>query len=124
MQFSEARTIVVANPHFVLERVEFHPGSIWMIDIEKEGWLLVIGGSAKIGSIEVALGQAVFMEGDRADIQVGDSGLKALLAYPGPNANPGAFTQRHDSAEDHSSLAPSMSDASKHLLPRTPEAQT
>jgi mannose-6-phosphate isomerase len=128
MQFDEARTAVVIDAHFVLEQVEFLPGSLWTIEVQREAWLLAIGGSARIGSVKIAPGEAIFAEGDRADIQVGDRGLKALLAYVGPHVNPGALKQQSDNVGHHSSsdssLAPSISAVSKNLLPKTPEAQT
>jgi mannose-6-phosphate isomerase len=123
-QLDEARKAVVVDAHFVLEQVEFLPGSIWTIDIQKEAWLLAIGGSAQIGSVKIAPGEAIFLEGDRADIQVGDRGLKALLAYVGPHVNPGALKQRSDNVGHHSSLAPSIAAVSENFLPKTPEAQT
>jgi mannose-6-phosphate isomerase len=128
MQFDEARTAVVIDAHFVLEQVEFPPGSLWTIEVQREAWLLAIGGSARIGSVKIAPGEAIFAESDRADIQVGDRGLKALLAYVGPHVNPGALKQQSDNVGHHSSsdssLAPSISAVSKNLLPKTPEAQT
>ena len=93
MQLDEARKTVVLDAHFVLEQVEFLPGSVWTIDVQKEAWLLAIGGSARVGAIKIAPGEAIFAEGDRADIQVGDRGLKALLAYAGPHVNPAALKQ-------------------------------
>jgi mannose-6-phosphate isomerase len=123
-QLDEARKAVVVDAHFVLEQVEFLPGSIWTVDVQKEAWLLAIGGSAQIGSVKIAPGEAIFLEGDRADIQVGDRGLKALLAYVGPHVNPGALKQRCDNVGHHSSLAPSIAAVSENFLPKTPEAQT
>jgi mannose-6-phosphate isomerase len=124
MQFDEARKAVVVDAHFILEQVEFLPGSIWTIEVEREAWLLAIGGSAQIGSVKVTPGEAIFAEGDRADIEVGDRGLKALLAYVGPHVNPGALKQRYDNVGHHSSLAPSIAAVSETFLPKTPEAQT
>jgi len=123
-QLDEARKAVVVDAHFVLEQVEFLPGSIWTIEVQKEAWLLAIGGSAQIGLVKIAPGEAIFAEGDRADIQVGDRGLKALLAYVGPHVNPGALKQRSDNVGHHSSLAPSIAAVPENFLPKTPEAQT
>jgi mannose-6-phosphate isomerase len=114
----------VVDAHFVLEQIELLPGSAWTIDVQKEAWLLALGGSARIGSVEIAPGETIFAEGDRADIEVGGRGLKALLAYVGPRVNPGALKQRRDNVGHHSSLAPSISAVSENFLPKTPEAQT
>jgi mannose-6-phosphate isomerase len=124
MQFDEARKAVVVDAHFVLEQIEFPPGSIWTIEVQRETWLLAIGGSARIGSIELAPGEAIFAEGGRADIAVGDHGLRALLAYIGPHVNPGALKRRYDNTGHNSSLAPSIAAVSENFLPKTPEAQT
>ena len=105
-------------------RSNFFPAPFWTIEVQKEAWLLAIGGSARIGSVKVTPGEAIFVESDRADIEVGDRGLKALLAYVGPDVNPGALKQRRDNAGHHSSLAPSIAAVSEHFLPKTPEAQT
>jgi mannose-6-phosphate isomerase len=127
-RLDDARKAVVVDAHFVLEQIELLPGSVWTIDVQKEAWLLAIGGSARIGSVKIAPGEAIFAEGDRADIQVGDLGLKALLAYIGPHVNPGALKQRRDNVGHHSSpdssLAPSIAAVSEDFLPKTPEAQT
>lgn len=124
MQFDEARKAVVVDAHFVLEQVEFLPNSIWTIEVERETWLLATGGSAQIGSIKLAPGQAIFAEGGRADIEVGDRGLRALLAYVGPHVNPGALKQRYDNTGHHASLAPSIVVVPETFLHKTPEAQT
>jgi mannose-6-phosphate isomerase len=124
MQFDEARKAVVVDAHFVMEQVEFLPNSIWTIEVERETWLLATGGSAQIGSIKLAPGQAIFAEGGRADIEVGDRGLRALLAYVGPHVNPGALKQRYDNTGHPTSLAPSIVAVPETFLPKTPEAQT
>ncbi len=127
-RIDDARRAVVVDAHFVMEQIELLPGSVWTIEVQREAWLLAIGGSAQIGSVKIAPGEAVFAEGDRADIQVGDRGLKALLAYIGPDVNPGALKQRGDNIGHHSSpnssLAPSIAGVSEDFLPKTPEAQT
>ncbi len=123
-QLDEARRAVVVDAHFVLEQVEFLPGSVWTVEVRKEAWLLAIGGSARIGSLKLTPGEAIFVEGDRADIQVGERGLKALFAYIGPDVDPGALKQRSGTLGHHSSLAPSIASVTETILPKTPEAQT
>ena len=123
MQFDEARKAVVVNLHFVLEHVEFLPSSVWTIDVPKEAWVLVIGGSAQIGPAKLSLGEVAFVEADRADIEVGVGGLKALLAYPGPNVNPDALRQRGEPDGNQAFRAPLVPAASAPSLLETPEAQ-
>jgi len=93
-RLSGARMVLTVNPHFVLEKVDLAPGSVWALDAPKETWLLAIEGHAQLGSTRLALGEAVFLQADHAEIEAGAGGLKALLAYPGPNANPDALTER------------------------------
>jgi mannose-6-phosphate isomerase len=84
---SDARLALVVNQHFTLEQIDLAPGSVWTLDAPKETWMLAIEGYAQVGVTTLSLGDAVFLEADRAVIEVGADGLKALLAYPGPNIN-------------------------------------
>ena len=86
--------VLTVNPHFVLEQIDLVPGSVWMLDAPKETWLLAIEGHAQLGSTRLSPGDAVFLQADHAEIEVGADGLKALLAYPGPTINPDALTER------------------------------
>ena len=45
----------------------------------------MIEGRARIGSINASVGDAVFVEADRADIAAGPAGMSGLIAYPGPD---------------------------------------
>ena len=47
--------------------------------------MLVIEGQARIGLTNAAVGDAIFVEADRAAIEVGSDGMSALIAYPGPD---------------------------------------
>jgi mannose-6-phosphate isomerase len=88
-RLTDERTLLVSNPHFVLERLDLAPGSAWQQEAERETWLLVLSGSARIGSFEVGRGEAIFAQSDRIDIRPGPAGMVALAAYtgPGPVAN-------------------------------------
>ncbi len=88
-RLGDGRTLLVASPHFVLERIDLRPGSGVGFHAEHETWLLVIGGEARIGSVDAATGDAVFLEADRTAIEVGFAGVQALVAYPGPDPRPG-----------------------------------
>jgi mannose-6-phosphate isomerase len=79
------RTALNANPHFVLERIELPANSNWALKAERETWILVIEGHASIGLIEATVGDAIFVEADRAGIEVGPDGMSGLIAYPGPD---------------------------------------
>jgi mannose-6-phosphate isomerase len=80
-----ARTVLIASPHFVLERVDLPANSIWTLDADRETWILVIGGHARIGLTSASIGDAVFADADRAGIEVGPDGMSGLIAYPGPD---------------------------------------
>jgi mannose-6-phosphate isomerase len=79
------RMILIASPHFVIERIELPSNANWTLDADRETWLLVIDGQARIGLTSASVGDAVFVEADRAGIEVGPDGMSALLAYPGPD---------------------------------------
>jgi mannose-6-phosphate isomerase len=93
-RLSGARTVLAANPYFVLEQIDLVPGSVWILDAPKETWVLGIEGHAQLGLTRLSLGEAVFLEADHAEIEVGMEGLKALLAYPGPNVNADTLRER------------------------------
>jgi mannose-6-phosphate isomerase len=79
------RTALVANPHFVLERIDLPANSNWALNADQETWILVIEGQAQIGMTAAAAGDVVFAEADHAGIEVGPGGMSGLVAYPGPN---------------------------------------
>jgi mannose-6-phosphate isomerase len=81
-RLSAARTLLVASRHFVLERIELPEDSSWALLAEPETWILALDGHAAIGLAPVSIGQAVFVGGGRASIEVGGNGLHALIAYP------------------------------------------
>ncbi|EIG61679.1 phosphomannose isomerase [Bradyrhizobium sp. WSM1253] len=93
-RLSGARTVLTVNSYFALEQIDLAPGSVWMLDAPKETWLLAIEGQAQLGSTRLAPGEAIFLEADHAEIEVGANGLKALLAYPGPKINLAALIER------------------------------
>jgi mannose-6-phosphate isomerase len=91
--FADGRTLLVASRHFVLERLDLPKGSSWALLAEPETWILVLDGHAAIGLTAVSIGQAAFVAGGRTSIEVGISGLTALVAYPAAAAI-GSLLQR------------------------------
>jgi mannose-6-phosphate isomerase len=79
------RTALIANPHFILERVDLPANSNWTLEANRETWILVTEGYAKIGVTNTAVGDAIFIEAERAGIEVGPDGLSGLITYPGPD---------------------------------------
>jgi len=84
-RLSAVRTALVAGPHFIFERIDLPANSNWALNAKRETWMLVIEGQARIGLTNMTVGDAAFAEADRAGIDVGLSGMSALLAYPGPD---------------------------------------
>jgi len=81
-RLTDERTVLVASPYFVLERLELPEGSSWALVAEAETWILVLDGHAAIGLAAASLGQAIFVASGRTSIEVGVNGLTALVAYP------------------------------------------
>lgn len=81
IRLSDVRTILISCPFFVLERLQLPANTNWELDAECESWALVIGGDAAIGSTPAGIGEAFFANGNQTQIEVGRSGLNALLAY-------------------------------------------
>jgi mannose-6-phosphate isomerase len=82
-RLTDERTLLVSSPHFVFERINLAPNSDWCLEAERETWLLIFGGGARIGSSDVGIGDAVFAESDRVDIHAGPTGMVGLAAYAG-----------------------------------------
>lgn len=80
-RLSDVRTVLVANPYFVFERIDLPAGSIWDLDARCETWLAVISGDAKIGALQIGVGQGCFIETQAARIAPGEAGLSCLVAY-------------------------------------------
>lgn len=81
-RLTRERTVLVACQHFVFEKVDLAAGSSWALSAEPETWILVLAGHAAIGLTAASAGQAIFVSGGRNSIEVGASGLTALVAYP------------------------------------------
>ena len=65
------------------EKIDLAPNTAWHLEANRETWLLVISGSARTGSFDVAMGDAVFAQSDRLNIRSGVLGLSVLVAYTG-----------------------------------------
>jgi mannose-6-phosphate isomerase len=85
---TDERTLLVSDPHFVLEKIDLPPNSIWHADVETGTWLLILRGGAQMGQLGVTVGDAVFAEFDRITIDTGLDGLACLVAHTGVGAVP------------------------------------
>jgi mannose-6-phosphate isomerase len=82
---TDARTALIESQHFILEHIDLPANSSWALNADLETWILVVGGHARIGSTETSVGNAIFIEADHTEIDVGPDGMNGLIAYPGPN---------------------------------------
>ena len=82
-RLTNERTILVSSPHFMYEKCDLPPNSAWRLKAARETWLLVLSGGARIGSFDVATGDAVYMQADHVNIETGTTGLVGLVAYTG-----------------------------------------
>jgi mannose-6-phosphate isomerase len=94
-KFSDSRTLLIASPHFVFEKIELLPNSDWVLKAPPESWILVIRGGADIDLAHAALGDVIFADAQRINISAGSDGMTALLAYVGPNAYPELLEQQY-----------------------------
>lgn len=99
-QLSSERTLLSANPHFVFERFELSPASDWELLATTETWLFVFDGHARVGSMDVGISEAIFLEAEITRIQVRSDGLKCVVAYVGSDAVP-ELLQRLDASSAH-----------------------
>ena len=80
-RLTDARTLLVASSHFVLERIDLSSKSNWELHAGRETWLFVLEGHARIGLMNAFAGEAMFLEAEDTSIKVGAEGMKGLLAY-------------------------------------------
>jgi mannose-6-phosphate isomerase len=94
-RLSDARSVLVASSHFILERIDLPPNSSWRLDAEQETWVLVIEGHVQVELMNAFVGEAIFVEADQTNLKVGTRGFKGLVAYLGPKPKPNVL-QRLD----------------------------
>jgi mannose-6-phosphate isomerase len=104
-RLSDQRLLLVANKHFVFERMDLPPNTSWRVESEREAWLLVIRGAARIGLLDAGVGEGIFIQADRVDLQSGPAGLTGLVAYTGSEPLPNLL-QRSSEAESIHAGAP------------------
>jgi len=80
-RLTDARTLLVASLHFVLERIDLPSQSNWELRAEHETWLLVLEGDAQVGLMNAFVGEAIYLDAENTSIKAGSHGLKGLVAY-------------------------------------------
>lgn len=99
-RLSDERLLLIANEHFVFERVDLPPGSIWRLEAEHETWLVMLSGSAIAGPFDLAVGEAILADFASVSICVGRRGMRCLIAYVGKSGIHPRLLLR--SGQDHS----------------------
>lgn len=87
-RLTDQRTLLIANEHFVFERINLPPNTLWCLESERELWLLVSEGAARIQSLDAEIGDAFFLQADRLLFHSGPNGLVGLVAYTGNDPLP------------------------------------
>ena len=82
-RLDDERTLLVSDPHFMLERIVLPKGSDRLFQAERESWLLVVGGGGRTGAFEVGPGSALFVSTDRVAMKAGAEGMVCIVAYMG-----------------------------------------
>jgi mannose-6-phosphate isomerase len=77
------RTLVLSDPHFVLERLDLPPRSAWRLQADRESWVLVIAGILRFAGHDGTRGEALLVESDAIVIEGSEAGVSLLVAYPG-----------------------------------------
>ncbi len=91
---TKERTLLVSSPFFILEKLELLPGSLWELSSDDETWLLVLEGHGEMDDKEVSRGEAMYIEQDRSELDVGAEGLKGLVVYRAPRPSPSLLRKR------------------------------
>jgi mannose-6-phosphate isomerase len=88
-KLSEARTVLVANEFFILERLTLLPASSQRLTASGETWIMAISGRLALGGVDLDIGEVALMSAHRAELTSGSAGAIALVAYPGPDVAAG-----------------------------------
>jgi mannose-6-phosphate isomerase len=104
---TKVRTALITSQHFVVELINLPANSNWTLSADRETWILAIEGRARVGMTSISIGSAAFIGDDRARIEVGVDGMRALVTYPGPDAVIALL-------EDAGELTKSVSTSARH----------
>ena len=91
-RLTSIRTLLLSCPQFVLESVDLGPRESVALRGTRETWVLVLDGDGRFGELDARIGGAVFVQSEIVDITAGARGLRALVAYPGPDPVRDLFT--------------------------------
>lgn len=119
---TDVRSLLVENPYFVFERFDLPPKSKWRIETDRETWVLVLRGRAKIGPMAASVGEAYFLDDDNVALDVGPEKFTALVAYAGSEIKAGLLVDLsrgagHPPASEPRPVAPLPSFANAPSIP-------
>ncbi|UXN67822.1 class I mannose-6-phosphate isomerase (plasmid) [Devosia neptuniae] len=86
---SEARTVLIANEFFILERLTLLPASSQRLTASGETWIMAISGRLALGKDDLDVGEVALMSAGRTELASGPAGAIVLVAYPGPDVAAG-----------------------------------
>lgn len=122
------RTLLLATPNFVLEKIQLPPRALWSVGAVAETWLLVLHGHARVARTNAFAGEAIFLEGERTVMRAGASGCTALVAYAASSPDEGLFHPAPHSTPRRTETAPTPASvlpaAPKRSLFSKPEVRT
>jgi mannose-6-phosphate isomerase len=107
-RLTDQRTLLIANEYFVFERISLPPNTSWCLESEREAWLLVIDGAARIASLDTGIGDVIFVQADHVDMRSGPSGLSSLIAYTGSDPLPNLLQRRSQADLIHTKVLESQ----------------
>ena len=81
--------------------MDLPPDTAWRVESEREAWLLVIGGTARVGLLDAGVGEGIFIQADRVDLQSGPAGLTGLVAYTGSEPLPNLLQRCSEAGSIH-----------------------
>ena len=124
-RLDDERTLLVSDPHFMLERLDLPEGAERLLQAEQETWLLVVGGSGRAGDFEVGPGSALFVTTDRVALKGGAEGMICIVAYTG-DGHPAHQLLRdtaQSGSDDQGQMAVPVLTASLTSTAQAPEAK-
>jgi mannose-6-phosphate isomerase len=122
------RTLLLATPHFVLEKIHLPARALWSVRAVAETWLLVLHGHARVALANAFAGEALFLQGERTVMRAGASGCTALVAYAASSPDEGLFHPAPQAATRRTGAvptpAPVLPTTPQRSLPPKPEVRT
>lgn len=87
-RISDQRHLLSCTPFFCFEKIVLAPSTRWQLETPCETWLLTMDGTADFGGQPLRKGEALFVEADQAELEVGPDGATLLVAYTLPSVLP------------------------------------